>query len=81
MFAWKLMAQLSPYILISSESHTKVTSLIWFTETFIYTQYLHPYLILSTYRGYPAKRALYAWRVGPFWQDTLDIWNGLETIS
>ena len=25
--------------------------------------------------GYPVKRALYcAWQVGPFWQDTLDIW-------
>ena len=31
----------------------------------------------SIHRGYPAKRALsamrIAWRLGPFWQDTLDI--------
>ena len=31
----------------------------------------------TTYRWYPAKRALpamlYAWQIGPFWQDTLDM--------
>ena len=30
--------------------------------------------LVIIYQGYPAKRALYyAWRVGPFWQDTIDM--------
>ena len=32
----------------------------------------------TTYRGYPAKRA-YAWQVGPFWQDTLDMSTGCNS--
>ena len=31
------------------------------------------HFIEAIFRGYPAKRA---WRVGPFWQDTLDLGHG-----
>ena len=33
----------------------------------------------SISRGYPAKggpiRHAYAWQIGPFWQDTLEVWT------
>ena len=32
----------------------------------------HGFPVMKWYRGYPAKRALSAMRIGPFWQDTID---------